>query len=363
MTVLDLSGAARAARRVAAQSETKSYAHLSRQIRDRGLLRRTPTFYTLLFAGLVLALGGAIAGLVLLGHSWLQLLIAGALGVIFTQFAFLSHEAAHRQIFTSGPANDLAGRVLGNGVVGMSYSWWMNKHSRHHANPNRIGKDPDIEEPMISFYSEEALSRKGFRAWMATKQGYLFFPLLLAEGLNLHLASLRSLITQRPNKEQLIELGLIIGRFALYLATVFWILPFGMAFAFIGVQLAIFGLYMGSSFAPNHKGMPIVPADVKLDFLSRQVRTSRNIRGSLWPTILMGGLNYQVEHHLFPSMPRPHLAAARQLVRDHCARNEIPYTEVSLISSYRTIVNYLNEVGLSARDPFGCPVAARLGRQ
>ena len=54
-------------------------------------------------------------------------------------------------------------------------------------------------------------------------------------------------------------------------------LPFGMACAFLGVQLAVFGLYMGASFAPNHKGMPIVPAGVKMDFFSKQVRTSRNI--------------------------------------------------------------------------------------
>ncbi len=362
MTVLDLSGAARAARRLSGQSETNSYTQLSRMVRERGLLRRTPTFYSLLFAGLVLALGGAVAGFVLLGHSWLQLLIAGALGIIFTQFAFLSHEAAHRQIFASGPANDRAGLVLGSGVVGMSYSWWMSKHSRHHANPNRIGKDPDIEEPAISFYSEEAATRTGVRALAATKQGYFFFPLLLLEGLNLHAASIRSLVLQRPTKERVLELGLISGRLGLYLAAVFWFLPVGMAFAFVGVQLAIFGLYMGSSFAVNHKGMPIVPADVKLDFLTRQVRTSRNIRGQLWPTILMGGLNYQVEHHLFPSMARPHLAATRRLVREHCDREGIPYTEMSLPSSYRAIVTYLNEVGLSARDPFACPVAARLGR-
>lgn len=174
---------------------------------------------------------------------------------------------------------------------------------------------------------------------------------------------MRSLLSTRPTKADVFELGLIGGRFALYLTAVFWFLPLGMAFAFIGVQLAIFGLYMGSSFAVNHKGMPIVPADVKLDFLTRQVRTSRNIRGRLWPTILMGGLNYQVEHHLFPSMARPHLAAARRLVRDHCDRVGVPYTEMSLGRSYRTVVRYLNEVGLSARDPFACPVAARLGRE
>jgi len=111
---------------------------------------------------------------------------------------------------------------------------------------------------------------------------------------------------------------------------VFVFLPIGMAFAFLGVQLAVFGIYMGASFAPNHKGMPVIDADAKLDFFSKQVRTSRNVSGGWWATWLMGGLNYQVEHHLFPNMPRPHLARARQIVREHCRTLEVPYTETTL---------------------------------
>ena len=100
-------------------------------------------------------------GIWLLGDSWLQLLMAGALGIIFTQFAFLAHEASHRQILKSGPANDRIGRFLATFVVGMSYAWWMNKHTRHHGNPNKIGKDPDIEIDTISFIEEDAAKARG----------------------------------------------------------------------------------------------------------------------------------------------------------------------------------------------------------
>ena len=156
---------------------------------------------------------------------------------------------------------------------------------------------------------------------------------------------------------------MITARFALFLIPLFALLPIGMAFAFLGVQLAVFGVYMGASFAPNHKGMPVIAASAKLDFFSKQVRTSRNIRGGWWATWLMGGLNYQIEHHLFPSMPRPHLARARIIVQDYCARHANPYTETSLIASYRIVIRYLNRVGLGARDPFDCPVAAQFGRR
>jgi fatty acid desaturase len=157
------------------------------------------------------------------------------------------------------------------------------------------------------------------------------------------------------------ELVTIAARLSLYLGLVFWLLPPGIAAAFVGVQLAVFGVYMGASFAPNHKGMAIIPAGVKLDFLSKQVLTSRNIAGGWFMTQFMGGLNHQVEHHLFPNMPRPQLAKARVMVREHCIANDLPYTEVGLFRSYGIVIRYLNEVGLSARDPFDCPTHRQLG--
>ena len=67
-----------------------------------------------------------------------------------------------------------------------------------------------------------------------------------------------------------LEITLLLVRNIGYLAIVFSFLPLGMAFAFLGVQMGIFGLYMGASFAPNHKGMPILPKGSKVDFLRRQ---------------------------------------------------------------------------------------------
>lgn len=339
----------------------RSYSKVSEVVRESGLLRRATWFYVMTASIIALALGGAITGFVLLGPSWFQLLIAAALGLIFTQIAFLAHEAAHRQILATGPANDRLARILA-GSIGMSYSWWDSKHSRHHANPNRVGKDPDIEVDTISFIEEDAVEATGLRRFITMRQGWLFFPLLTLEGLNLHLHSFKHLFSKEPVKGRWIELSIIFARFLVLLVPVFMFLPVGMAFAFLGVQFAVFGVYMGASFAPNHKGMPVIAHDAKLDFFSKQVRTSRNIRGGWWATILMGGLNYQVEHHLFPSMARPYLSKARTIVKEYCDTLEVPYTETSLIRSYAIVVEYLNRVGLAARDPFDCPIRAEYRR-
>ncbi|APX04224.1 acyl-CoA desaturase [Arthrobacter sp. QXT-31] len=341
---------------------TKAYLQLSQQVRETGLLRRTPWFYALVGGVLAIGIAGCAALSVLLGPSWFQLLIAAALGILFTQVAFLAHEAGHRQILAGGPANDVLARFLG-AVAGLSYSWWDSKHSRHHANPNKVGRDPDIEVDTISFLHVDAAKARGIRALITRRQGWLFFPLLTLEGLNLHYLSLRHLLSPGPVKGRRVELGLLALRYSAVLLPLFLLLPPGMALAFLGVQLGVFGLYMGATFAPNHKGMPVIDRDAKLDFFSKQVRTSRNISGGWWATWLMGGLNYQVEHHLFPSMPRPHLAKARRLVREQCTRLSVPYTETSIWSSYGTVITYLNRVGLAARDPFECPMTAQYRRR
>jgi fatty acid desaturase len=330
---------------------------VARAVRDAGLLERRVGFYVWLMVLHGATLTALLVGSVLLGDSWFQLLIAAGLGVVLTQIAFIAHEASHRQVLASGPANDRLGRILAAGVVGISHQWWMTKHSRHHANPNQIGRDPDIEIDTISFLPSDAKKARGVQRWITRRQGWLFFPLLTFEGINLHVRSIITLLERRPVVGRWLELGLIAARFAILITFLLLVMPPAMALAFLGVQLAVFGVGMGASFAPNHKGMPTVSRDAKLDFFTKQVRTSRNIRG--WGmSFLMGGLNYQVEHHLFPNMARPHLAAASEIVRAHCATHNIPYTETSLTGAYASVISHLNRVGLAARDPFECPMLA-----
>jgi fatty acid desaturase len=101
---------------------------------------------------------------------------------------------------------------------------------------------------------------------------------------------------------------------------------------------------MGCSFAPNHKGMPLTGQQDKLDFLRRQVLTSRNIRGGPVVDYLFGGLNYQIEHHLFPGMPRPNLRLARPIVIAYCRQTGVPYLETGVFASYRQALGHLNSV-------------------
>lgn len=333
---------------------------LTALIKDAGLMGRRPGYYLGSLAVAAIAMAAVWVGVVWLGDSWWQLLLAAALGLVTAQLGFLGHEACHRQMFASPRWNEWTGRVLSGLGVGISYGWWMRKHTRHHLNPNRIDKDPDLEIETFAMSPEAAVDRRGFRARMMRWQGVFFLPLLTLEGLSLHVSSVQFALGRGPVKQRAVEIIFLAVRLLGFPALVFSLLPPGMAVAFVGVQVGVFGFLLGGAFAPNHIGMPIVPKDLKIDFLQRQVLMSRNISGGPLVRFLMGGLDTQVEHHLFPGMARPNLRRARHIVRAYCAEHRISYTETSLGQSYAALLGYLNRVGQKRQDIFACPLAQQL---
>ena len=323
---------------------------MSRRLRSAGLLRRRPRYYTIKIAVNLLLLAGGWAVFGILGRSWWQLLIAVFLAVMCTQTAFIGHDAGHGQITRSRRAGDLIGRIHGNLLTGLCYGWWTTKHNRHHAHPNQVGHDPDIVSKALTFTTDQAAARRPAGAWVARHQAWLFFPMLLLEGLNLHAAGVRAVLGRRRIKLRLTEAALLALHIAVYLTAVLVVLSPVQALAFVAVQQGLFGLYMGCSFAPNHKGMPILAQDERLDYLRGQVLTSRNIRGGWLTDFVLGGLNYQIEHHLFPSMPRPTLRRAQAPVRGFCAELGIPYTETGLLDSYGQVLGHLRAAGQPAGE-------------
>jgi len=320
------------------------YALLSRQIKQAGLLERRPAYYIWKIMATVALLAAGWVAFVLVGNSWWQLAVAVFLAVMFTQVGFLGHDAGHRQVFGSRRANYVLGVLLGNLGIGLSYGWWVNKHNKHHAHPNTEGADPDIMLGALAFSAAQARGSRPVARLVYRYQAYLFFPMLLGEAISLHTSSIRAL-TCREARRRSLETTLIVVHFVGYLTVVFLVLSPVKAVVFIVVQQGLFGVYLGSSFAPNHKGMLILDADDRTDFLRRQVLTSRNVRGGWLTDFALGGLNYQIEHHLFPSMPRPNLRHSKAVIEAFCQQHELPYCESSLIGSYAQALRYLNTVG------------------
>jgi fatty acid desaturase len=297
-------------------------------------------------------LAGGWAAFILIGDSWWQIATAVFVAVMFTQVGFLGHDAGHRQICRSRRISYIVGILLGNLGIGLSYGWWVGKHNRHHAHPNTEGADPDIMMSVLAFTTRQASAERGLSKILVRWQAYLFFPLLLGEAVALHVASIRAL-TGRAGRRRPAEVVLLTVHVAGYLSVVILVLPPAKAVVFVLVQQGLFGLYLGASFAPNHKGMPILAATDNSDYLRRQVLTSRNVRGGRLTDLALGGLNYQIEHHLFPSMPRPNLRRAQPLISDFCRQQGLPYCQASLAGSYAQALRHLHAVGRPPGPPAG----------
>lgn len=324
------------------------YATLKRLVRDRGLLRRQPQFIVrqALVNLALLAIG--IVWLFVSDNLWLQLPNMVLLAFVFGQMGFITHDVGHRQGFRSVRTNDLFGLIHGNLLLGMSLGWWMFKHNQHHANPNQHDLDPDIGMVIIAFTEEDALARRGFYRFMVRHQAFFFFPLLLFQAWSLHIGSLLFLLGKR-SKYRRLELVLLALHFVWFVGLLVVALGVWQGLLFFFVQQALFGLYMGMVFAPNHKGMLVLERDSDLDFVRRQVLTARNVYPHPVVDYWYGGLNYQIEHHLFPTLARNKLRQARDIIKRYCQEHNVSFYETSMAGSYREILQYLHHVSAPLR--------------
>ncbi|MFD5651447.1 fatty acid desaturase family protein [Streptomyces sp. NPDC127039] len=327
---------------------------LLREVKEQQLLERRTGWYARTIAVNALGLVAVGTGMALLGGSWWVLALAPVLAVLCARTAFIGHDAGHAQISGSRAVNRRIGLVHGNLLLGMSYAWWNDKHNRHHANPNHIDKDPDVAADVLVFTSGQAATRVGFRGWLTRHQAWLFFPLTLLEGVALKVHGFQDLRRQQ-GRARLVEGTLLAAHVAGYVTLLLTTMPLAHAVVFAALHQALFGLHLGLAFAPNHKGMDMPDPDPdgeKWGHLRRQVLTSRNIRGGFLTDWFLGGLNYQIEHHLFPSMPRPHLRLAQAAVKARCRDLGIPYAETGLADSYRQALRHMHEVGEPLRADF-----------
>ena len=328
---------------------TASFRALARQVRAMGLLDRRRGYYRVKIALTIFAFFAGWALFVIVGNSWATLAVAPLVGMLFTQLGFIGHDAGHNQVFVTRRRNRMLGLTVGNALIGLSFGWWVPKHNAHHAHPNEMGRDPDIGEGFALASSDAPGNGRGsLGSWLARWQGPLFFPLMLLRSGGMHVLGIKRLLRRRDHASA-VEASLIMLHAALYLTVVLLVLSPLKALAFVAVQQAVFSLYLGISFAPNHKGMPIIESATATGFARRQVVTARNISGGPFITFMLGGLNRQIEHHLFPSMPRPNLRRVQGLVRDFCVATDLGYREESFVESFRQIVHHLSDAGAAAR--------------
>ena len=339
-------------------ASTADYFELRRAVAAAGLLERRVWLYAPHFLGVALAAASAIAVFALLEGPWL-FLAAPFLSLFWIQLGFIGHEAGHNQVSARTSVNRAIGLTVFPFLLGMGFRPWVIQHNQHHAEPNVIGGDPDIDNELLAFTEDAAREARGVRRWIVRRQAALY-PLLglfatisqrkvgwyYVLGIGPKLAN-----GPRYDHERRVELVLLAVGTAGWIVLPSLILGAGTWLPVYAVAQLMLGGHMATVFAPNHKGLEQFEADRAPTFLELQVRTSRNVAPGWLCDFFHGGLNYQIEHHLFPTMPRSHLGAARLIVRDFCAARGLTYEEDSFVGSWRIIFAELDRLGRLTEPP------------
>jgi len=287
------------------------YTILKRRIQDAGLLEKRPAYYVLSITTNVVVWTFCLVLVFTVGAIWAQALAAVALGIVSVQLGF-------------------------------------QKHNRHHGNPNDVDLDPDIKVGAIAYNDEQAQARRGAGRLAAMYQAYLFFPLTTFLAWSMHAAGFEYLFKE-PSRYRRLEFGLLAVHAVLYFGAMFYFLGPWSALMVVLIQKAVGGAYMAAVFAPNHKGMPQTDSSSRMDFVRTQVLTARNVRGHPLTDLWYGSLNYQIEHHLFPGMPRLNMRRAQPIIQQFCREKGIDYHETSFLQSYSELLSFLNEIGAPLR--------------
>ncbi|RYX81337.1 acyl-CoA desaturase [bacterium] len=315
---------------------------------EEKLLEKQYGFYVYKFA-LTFGLFALSMGVLFFVHNIaIQMLNALFLGFVSAQIAFLGHDAGHRQIAPNARANDLLGLFVANFMSGVSFTWWLDDHNRHHAHTNDIEHDPNLEYPVLAFDESQLHDKRGVARFIVKYQKYFFFPILSMAGVNLKCGTVKYLFENKfPGKR--FEIVLCILHYIAYFGVTIGLLGWWAA-PFIALHQISYGILLGGVFAPNHKGMPILEGEARRDYLRCQVLTSRNVKAHPVTDFMYGGLNYQIEHHLFPSIPRNKMRRLQAIVKDFCEERSVSYHETTTVGSYKEIMEFLHEVSAPLRE-------------
>ena len=329
---------------------TSEFTRLKTAVAEAGLLKRAPLYYWIYLAAVLSAVFLLFTNLHRLTAPWEYVAAGVMLAFLNVQFGFLMHDAAHSAVFETPWKNHVYGVVSGTIFGGLSYRWWAPHHAEHHAHPNHPTDDPDIVdlEQVVAYTEQNAGSSRGWKRLVARHQHNLIFAMFFAQGFAMLFYSIRHLVRHRP-RWWVAELGAIVAHYTCYGLALFYALDLPAALTVLVTHRMLVGPYVSMVVATNHMGMVRPDVTPQRDYLHNQIVTSRNVSSPAALDFLFAGLNYQIEHHLFPSMARPHLRRAQPIVRRFCAEHQIPYHETSLWRALVEMREYLRSVGTPAR--------------
>eukprot|EP00607_Mallomonas_marina_P011009 CAMPEP_0182419404 /NCGR_PEP_ID=MMETSP1167-20130531/3874_1 /TAXON_ID=2988 /ORGANISM="Mallomonas Sp, Strain CCMP3275" /LENGTH=468 /DNA_ID=CAMNT_0024594325 /DNA_START=53 /DNA_END=1459 /DNA_ORIENTATION=- len=352
----------------------KGYRELRAKMIAAGLFQASYLFYVYKFMTNVTLLSASILCVTLSNSFTVHMVGALLLALFWQQCGWLAHDFLHHQVFKNRMYGDLMGIIVGDLFQGFSVAWWKSKHNTHHAVPNLHESspeshdgDPDIDTmPILAWtlrMAETAKSSKIGRM-MIMWQAVLYFPVLLFArlawahqswvfvfgGIGQWSVKGASLDRKQIKYPLLEKLALILHHASLFYLLSF--MPVCHAIPFFALSQGLCGLFLAIVFGLGHNGMAVYPANERPDFWKLQVTTTRNVTSTPFVDWFCGGLQYQVDHHLFPMVPRNNLKAVHVLVESFCKEHEVSYHEADMWVGTKEVLNHLNQVSAEFIEHF-----------
>ena len=282
--------------------------------------------------------------------SWLEQAVAcAALALLLAQFAFIGHDAGHGSIVRSPTVNHAFGQVAMTLVTGLAFDEWIARHRAHHQFCQDETRDPDMADTVVASLTTESSRRKGALGRFMTRHQatHIWLFSLLFGHSQRHFS--QATVFGDPRRYRL-DAAMLVLHFALWFGVPCGLLDVPLLAVLLAyvIPATLLGPYLAAIFWVNHVGMPLVRKVESFSFFEHQVVTSRTIINPPAWDWLFGGLNFQIEHHLFPQVPSCRLLALQAIVCEHFARQHIAYNGVPWREAIRLIAAHLRHVARSA---------------
>lgn len=373
-------------------AEATPFVKEMRQIRqillDKGLFETNMGYYYLKAVWLTSLFTAAVyftTGFT--GNTALQLLGGCFLGCFWQQLSFIGHDTGHNGITHVKWVDNTIGIMVGNLFGGVSIAWWKRTHNVHHIVCNSIEQDPDIQhlpvmccdeeickQPYWSTYHGKMFSMDAISRAIVSYQHYLFYPIMALARFNLYLQGIL-IICKEPKTVWKVQyeilalagfwtwFGYLMSHMDGPKTTVaYLLLSHGIA-GILHVQICIshfsMNVYHGNTYevANQNKGVtlhrqngvPYSSGGAVDDWFRTQLVSTMNVDCPEWLDWFHGGLQFQIEHHLFPRLPRHNLRKARELVKAFAAKHQITYHEVGFLQANCETLAGLKSVAMKAR--------------
>ncbi|KAA8494431.1 Acyl-lipid (9-3)-desaturase [Porphyridium purpureum] len=290
-------------------------------------------------------------------------LAAFTMALFWQQCGWLAHDFLHHQVFKNRVFNNLVGLVVGNVYQGFSVSWWKMKHNHHHAAPNvtstAAGPDPDIDTVPVLLWSEKLIEgdskeMEDLPMFLMKNQKIFYWPVLCVARISW---LLQSLLFQRApvwnfvggNSWRAVEIVALLMHHGAYFYLLSLLKSWVHVALFLVVSQAMGGVLLGVVFTVGHNAMKVLSEEEmkSTDFVQMQVLTTRNIEPTAFNRWFSGGLSYQIEHHIWPQLPRHSLPKAREILTKFCSKYDIPYASQGLIEGNMEVWKMLSKLGES----------------